>query len=86
MYEVVVQIMKGKEIIKVRAFVDADALPRAAKLAEDAVREKTPMPMEAISAKQAEGPVVIMRSGEKPQWLHAEDMRQAPGQTSMPDK
>jgi len=83
MYEVVVKVMGKEKDIKVRSFVEADALPRAAKLAEEAVREKTRMPLEAISAKQAEGPVVLLRSGEKPQWLHVDDMKDAAGQTQM---
>jgi len=86
MYEVVIAIIKGKEVVKVRAFVEADSLDRAAKLADQEVREKTKYPSEAISAKQADGPVVLMASGEKAKWLHAEDMRQAPGQTSLPEK
>jgi hypothetical protein len=63
MYEVVVKVMGKDKDIKVRCFVEADALPRAAKLAEESVREKSKNPLEAISAKQAEGPVGVRGNG-----------------------
>jgi hypothetical protein len=84
MYECVVKIMKDKTDATVRVFVDETEMSDAAKSAEGEVRKACGgAPITGVSTKLAGGAIVIMKAGEKPYWLHREDMLQVKGQTAL---
>jgi hypothetical protein len=85
MYEVTIEIVVGDKVRKVKGVIEAEDLARASRLVQDEVAKRTHKPSEAAAAKRAEGPLVVMRDGEKPIWIGLDDFNDLAGQTKMPE-